>query len=428
MLISFAVSNYLSFKDKVVFSMEATSVREFRDTNTFGSPHPEIAVLRGVALYGPNSSGKSNLLKALQFMTRFVLNSAKGMAGTDELPDNRFKLSTTTSKKPSYFKMEFIHDRQVYNYEFEFDNKEIITEQLTFKRKVTEATIFTRKRGKIEIEEKFKSGTKAIEYTRSNALFLSTAALLNVNWAMDLIKAFNKFRFLHIRVPHNTAWVGLTNNLYENQQYRKQIDRLLVGSNLGFNKVTEEVINIQPETSDSRKSNQSIFFSESKVKLIFTLHDMLDDTGKIKSQVAFSLDEESDGTKKYFSMIGPIVEALAEGIVLIVDEFTSHLHPILAEHLIKLFHNSNINKGNGQLIIATHNTYLLNEELYRKDQIYFTEKDKLFSTKLMRLSDPEIYKDVRQEAKFEKRYIHDRQLGALPQWTVNESNFWSENY
>lgn len=427
MLINFTVSNYLSFKEKMVFSMEATSVREFRDTNTFGSPHPEISILRGAALYGPNSSGKSNLLKAIQFMARFVLNSAKGTTGSEELPDNRFKLSTSTVKKPSSFKMEFIHDKHVYIYEFEMDNKEILFEQLVLRRKVTEAKVFSRKKNKIDIEEKFKSGNKAIEYTRNNALFLSTASLLNVDWAMDLIKAFNKFRFLHIRVPHNMAWAGLTSNIYENQQYRKQIDRLLVGSNLGFNKVTEEVINIQPETSDSRKTNQSIFFSESKIKLIYTLHDQLDDKGEIKSQIAFSLDEESDGTKKYFSMIGPIVEALAEGVVLIVDEFTSHLHPILAEHLIKLFHNSNINKGNGQLIIATHNTYLLNEDLYRKDQIYFIEKDKFYSTKLNRLSDPEIFKEVRQETNFEKRYIHDRQLGALPKWTVNESDFWSEN-
>lgn len=407
----------------MTFSLATTSVREFRDTNTFASPHADITLLRGAALYGPNSSGKSNLLKAIQFMTMFVTNSAKGTAGNEELPDNRFKLSTSTAKKPSFFKMEFVHKSQIYIYEFEFDNKEIITEQLVLKRKVTEVKVFSRKKNKIEIDDKYKSGNKAIEYTRHNALFLSTASLLNVDWAMDLMEAFNKFRFLHIRVPHNMALAGLTNNIFDNQ-YRKQIDRLLLGSNLGFNKVTEEVINIQPETSDSRKT-QSIFFSESKIKLVFTLHDQLDEKGEIKSQVAFSLDEESDGTKKYFSMIGPIVEALAEGVVLIVDEFTSHLHPILAEHLIKLFHNSKINKGNGQLVIATHNTYLLNEELYRKDQIYFIEKDKFFSTKLKRLSDPEIYKEVRQETNFEKRYIYDRQLGALPKWTVEEEKFWN---
>jgi AAA15 family ATPase/GTPase len=425
MLISFTVGNYLSFNDKMTFSMEATAVREFRDTNTFESVHPDISILRGAALYGPNSSGKSNLLKAIQFMSRFVLNSAKGTTGTEELPDNRFKLSTATSKKPSYFKMEFMHAEQIYIYEFEFDNKEIIAEQLIYKRKVTSAPIFSRKKNKIEVGEKFKSGNKAIEYTRSNALFLSTASLLNVDWAMEIIKAFQKFRFLHIRVPHNMALAGLTSDLFDNKQYRKQIDKLLAGSNLGFNKVTDEVINIQPETSDSRKGNQSIFFSESKIKLIFTLHDQLDEKGNIKSQIAFSLDEESDGTKKYFSMIGPIVETLAEGTVLIVDEFTSHLHPILAEHLIKLFHNSKINKGNGQLIIATHNTYLLNEDLYRKDQIYFIEKDTFYSTRLKRLSDPEIFKDVRQETNFEKRYIHDRQLGALPKWMVEENKFWN---
>ncbi len=424
MLISFTVGNYLSFKDRMTFSMESSSIREYRDTNTFASPHPEISPLRSAALYGPNSSGKSNLLKAIQFMTKFVLSSAKGIAGTEELPDNRFKLSTSTEKDPSYFNMEFVHNKHIYFYEFEFDNKEIISEQLMYKRKVTDAKIFSRKKNKIQIEEKYKSGSKVIEYTRNNALFLSTAALLNVDWAMELLTAFNKFRFLHIRVPHNMA--GFSHNLYENQKYRKQIDRLLIGSNLGFSKVKEEVINIQPETSDSRKSTPSIFFSESKIKLIYTLHDQLDETGTIKSQIAFSLEEESDGTKKYFSMIGPIVEALAEGMVLIVDEFTSHLHPILAEHLIKLFHNNAINKGNGQLIIATHNTYLLNEDLFRKDQIYFIEKDKFHSTKLNRLSDPDItiFKDVRQETNFEKRYIHDRQLGALPKWSVEESKFW----
>jgi len=95
----------------------------------------------------------------------------------------------------------------------------------------------------------------------------------------------------------------------------------------------------------------------------------------------------------------------------------------IADLIRKVFRKSRIERA--KFTFEIYNTYLLNDELYRKDQIYFTEKDKLYATKLKRLSDPEIYKDVRQETNFEKRYIHDRQLGAIPKWTVDENKFWS---
>ncbi len=422
MLISFTVGNFLSFREKTKFTMKASSVREYRDTHTQKIDEDEF-VLKSAALYGPNASGKSNLLKSILFFTRFIRTSAESMKGIEGVPDNRFKLSTSAHKRPSYFMMEFYFEKNIYRYEFEFSNKIIISENLYLKKKVTELLIFKRVEDSIEINQKYDDAEKAIPFTRPNALFLSTAALLNIKWAKELIKAFEKFRYLHIRFLNSMAIAEVTGNYFDNHRYKKQIEKLLVGSNLGFEKISTETINIKPATTDSNiLSHHKTLFGENKFKVIFTMHNQLDDKGNIKSQIPFELDEESDGTRKYFSLIGPIVEALAEGMVLIVDEFTSHLHPILAEQLIKLFHNKKMNKGNGQLIIATHNTYLLNEDLYRKDQIYFTEKDKFYSTKLKNLNE---FKDIRQNTNFEKRYIHDRELLELPKLTFSENDFWS---
>jgi len=424
MLISFTIGNHLSIKDRRRFSLEASTVREFKETNTFDTSITDLHLLKGAALYGPNASGKSNLLKALGFITRFAKDSAKAFQPNDELPYTPFRLSTETLDKPSFFEIEFIHQKTKYRYSFELTDKEIVSEKLHFQKKIKEYLIFERKGHDIHVGEDFSEANKIKKHTRPNALFLSTAALLNIEWAAPILETFDKFQYIHIRIPSGLSFAEKTGNLLNDPKYRSQISKLLSASKLGFDEVSIEPYTLKADTTDSSTpASSKFFFSEQKINLTLTVHDQFDSKGKAVSKVSFHLEQESDGTKKYFSLIGHIVEALREGKVLVVDEFTSHLHPVLAEQLIRLFHNPKLNKANAQLIIATHNTYLLNEELYRKDQIYFTEKDTLQATMLTNLND---YKDIRQDTKFEKRYIHDRQLCAIPQWNLKDDNFWGE--
>ncbi len=422
MLVSFTVGNHLSIKERVKFSLEAASIREFRDTNTFQTTIADLSLLKGAAVYGPNSSGKSNLLKALGFITRFSKDSAKAFQPNDPLPYTPFRLSTETHDQPSFFEIEFIHDNVKYKYSFELNESHIISEELYFQKKVKEYVVFKRKGNFINLADDFHEANKIKKLTRPNALFLSTAALLNVEWAATIIETFDKFRYIHIRIPSGFSYAEKTGNLLNDPKYKRQITKLLAASKLGFDEVDIEPYTLKPDTTDSSLHSASkFFFSEQKINLTLTLHDQFDSAGKAVSKVSFHLEQESDGTKKYFSLIGPIVQVLREGGVLIVDEFTSHLHPVLAEQLIKLFHNPNLNTGNAQLIIATHNTYLLNEELYRKDQIIFTEKNSIQSTKVKSLNE---YR-IRQDAKFEKRYIHDRELSPIPNWNLNDEDFWN---
>jgi len=424
MFVSFSVGNYLSFKETVKFSLEASSIREFRDKNVFDTPLNNLSLIRSAAIYGPNAGGKSNLLKSIAFVARLIKDSAKGFQSNEIWPDNRFKLSTSTVGKPSFFEIEFIHDNEgKYRYSFSLDDKGIVNENLFYQTKNKENNIFNRDGAKILVEEKFNVNSQVIESTRPNALFLSTASMFNISWASDIISTISKLRYIHLRIPSSMAFAEATGDLLEDSRYGAQVKQLIAASNLGFKEVVTDTLSIKPESTDSSKESlQRFLFSDSKLKLIFTIHNQLDEKGTITKQIPFSFDEESDGTKKYFSLIGPIVEALGEGKVLFIDEFTSHLHPLLAEQLIKLFHNPQINIGNGQLILATQNTYLLNEDLYRKDQIFFIQKDEFSASKITNFSQ---LKDIRQDSNFEKRYIHDRQLGFVPNWSLNLETFWN---
>jgi AAA15 family ATPase/GTPase len=144
---------------------------------------------------------------------------------------------------------------------------------------------------------------------------------------------------------------------------------------------------------------------------INTKHRKYDNNGNIIGEVIFELDkEESKGTRKFFAMSAPIIDTLQHGKVLIIDELDASLHPILTQHLIQLFHDKEINKKNAQLIFATHDTNLLKPYIFRRDQIWLTEKDKYGSTDLYSLAQ---FKGVRAKEDFERQYIQGK-YGAIP--------------
>ena len=424
MLVSFKVKNFLSFKDETTFSLKAASISEHGDENTFRSSVNELKLLRGAALYGANASGKSNLFRAINFVTRFVRSSAKDFQVKEPIPISTFKLSTQTDKEPSTFEIEFILNDTKYRYEFTVDAEIVHHEALHIQKKIKEYKVFERIKSHITIEEKYSDANKIKPLTRSNALFLSTAAMLNIQWASEVIGGFEKFRFLGDNLPPTLQFQNdQTANMLDDPKFHHQLLKLFKAGDLGFDNIVSELISLKPEESSRAFSDSSKkFFFDNKVRIVSTLHNRLDEHGNTANQVAFDLNEESAGTKKYYFLAGPIVEALYFGNVLIVDEFTSRLHPLLAEQIIKLFHSNTINRNNAQLIIVTHNTYLLNEDLYRRDQIFIVRKDDRYSSKITNLYNAK----VRKDATFEKRYLHDRELGGMPNWDLNKDTFWSE--
>jgi AAA15 family ATPase/GTPase len=212
------------------------------------------------------------------------------------------------------------------------------------------------------------------------------------------------------------GYINFTMKKMEDEVFRKRIVELVKTADIGINDIQIEeedmpldVIAKLPFPEDMKA--KIIADKGWKSVLLNTMHQKFDGAGQSVGNVVFELNEdESKGTKKFFAMSAPILDTLQNGKILIIDELDASLHPILTQHLIKLFHDKDINKKNAQLIFATHDTNLLKPELFRRDQIWLTEKDHYGATTIYSLAQ---FKNVRKQEDFEKQYIQGK-YGAIP--------------
>ncbi len=412
MLIEFSVNNFKSFKDTKKISMVRSKSKDpsLLD-NTFSINNYNL--LKSAVVYGANASGKSNLFNAMAFMKSFVIKSVK-MQKVEKIPVETFMLHTETESSSSSFEVIFIIDNNEYRYGFEVDENKVYAEWLfsdrTGKR---EAQLFFREEGKYSINSRlFKEGKGLENKTRDNALFLSVVAQFNGDISTKIIKWFYYFNQLH----------GLKNDLYMDftmrqlklPEFKKEIVKMVNFADLGISdleviekEVTKETL---PENLPD-EIREMMMKDNSKLINIITKHNKYNEKMELDSLIDFELNKnESDGTKKFFAISAPILDTLKNGKILVIDELDSSLHPVLTEHLIKLFNDKNINNKNAQLIFTTHNTNLLNNSIFRRDQIWFTEKDKFGATDLYSLIE---YNKPRKNDLWEKRYLQGR-YGGVP--------------
>ncbi len=386
MLIEFTVGNYLSFKDKKTLSLEATSIKE-NPENVIESG--KYKLLRSAVIYGANSSGKSNFLKALDRMGSMVLNSAQN-SSTSDIDVEPFLLSTETEKQPSYFEILFLIEGIRYRYGFEADNKIIHSEWL-FECKVNnEKPLFYRDKGSIEVTSGFDEGKGIEEKTRDNALFLSIVDQFNGATSKKVMKWFSGQG--NLSGLNHEKEKGLTFRFLEHENLKDWIREFLSPLSLGFKD-----------------------FAVKDGKIV-TFHNKFDKKGNIIEKHEFDLlKQESAGTNKLYDMAGNLTYGLKLGVLTVIDELDAKLHPLLTVAIVKLFNSPIHNPENAQLIFATHDTNLLNYGCFRRDQIYFTEKNNFESTDLYSLVEyiePNGNK-VRNDRSFEKDYIKGR-YGAIP--------------
>lgn len=417
MLIEFSVGNYRSFKEIVTFSMVAadlTSQDSKLDRNNLVTIDEDLKLLKSAAIYGANASGKSNIAQALNFTIWFMINSSKDTQSTDEIDVEPFRLSTETERKPSYFELVFIMEGQKYRYGFEADRKKVISEWLFYVPKCKETKLFKRNLQNIEAIKKYDA--EGIQKrTRSNALFLSVSAQFNVeiaekilNWVTDQL---NIMSGLHDRFYFEYTMECLLNN-------NKKLDILKFIKNLDLCiydiQVMQENFIIDSLHDGMPDEVKKVILKTGSVKAtsisISTIHKKFDEQGSSQSVEKFDLTEhESEGTRKVFALAGVLVTALKEGEILVIDEFDDRLHPLISRAIVELFNSSETNSKNAQLIFMTHDTNLLSNKLFRRDQIWFTEKDRYGATDLYSLAEYNISND----APFESDYIQGR-YGAIP--------------
>ncbi|WP_298916807.1 ATP/GTP-binding protein [uncultured Nostoc sp.] len=415
MLIEFSVGNYRSFKEQVTFSMVAANLvakdKKLDENNVFEVDN-DLKLLKSAAIYGANASGKSNLATALNFMKWFMINSSKETQSTEKIDVEQFKLSTETEGKPSFFEIVFLMNGKRYRYGFEATIDKVVSEWLFYVPKLKETKLFERKLDKISISKTYKADGIQ-QKTRRNALFLSVSAQFNVQIAEKILDWLTNTVAL-ISALNDRGYRGYTVSCLMDNENRDEILQLLKKLDLGFSdiKVEESEINADslPKELPDEIKNLILKNVEGKISSVQTIHQKFDGKGNPISTEIFNLDEqESEGTQKVFSLAGPLVDTLKNGQVLIIDEFDARIHPLISRAIVELFNSNETNPNNAQLIFMTHDTNLLNNKLFRRDQIWFTEKNRYGATDLYSLAE---YK-IPDDASFESDYIQGR-YGAIP--------------
>ena len=359
--------------------------------------------LTAAAVYGANSSGKSNLVMALATMKRMVLNSVK-LNDHDFLFYDPFLLAEDSGNQPTHFEIVYLDaDETRVRYGFDYTLRQIEREWLFISKKnKKELPYFVRDEEGIGVDEMlFAEGIGLEERTNDNRLFLSLVAQLGGTISKNVLDFFNS-GYNVISGLNSQGYEGLTERQFLNKE-AESVDALQFFKDLqlGF-------IDIETDEHEIEKGRKAID--------VFTVHNIYNKDGEITGKQRFRFDYcESQGTQKLFELAGPLFEALRHGRLLVMDELDAKMHPLISQHIIKLFSSEKTNQHHAQLLFTTHDTNLLSSHLLRRDQIWFTEKDKAESTdlySLMHIVLPDGTKP-RGDGNLERNYIKGR-YGAVP--------------
>ena len=420
MLIEFSVTNFRSIREKQTLSLVASSGNELAKTNTFvGEGMGAQALVRSTVLYGPNAAGKSNLLLAAAFLRDFIMTSAIRQVDS-AIPVVPFGLCAETKSQPSAFEIMFVEDGVRYHYGLELTTKRVVKEWLVayplgkpqrwFERVFDTSTEayswnmgphFKAERGQRELLQKS---------TRENAAFLSTAIQLNNEQLRPIFNWFsNKFAVVTVAQPMN--WL-LSIQSMQDPDLRPMLNQIVQAGDVGISALDllEEELPTAPQGVHfniivPQGAVLSPIGDTLKQLRIVAMHKQIDSD----SLTSLELHEESEGTRKLLQYAGGWIKALAEGATLLIDELDGSLHPMLTKFLIGLFHDPLHNKLGAQLIFTTHDTNLLDTNIFRRDQIWFAEKDRKSATKIYPLLDY----SPRKDKDLERGYLQGR-YGAIP--------------
>lgn len=426
MLLQFIVSNFRSIKDTVTLSMNTTSNKESEHSFQVRGYH----LLNSAVIYGANASGKSNVLQAMGFMCHLVLNKPKITQSTDKLPHQPFRLNTETEQASSYFEIVFFLEDIKYRYGFEADSTTVYAEWLFSDESGKEARLFERDSEQnlhYVNKQKFKEGIGL--KVPDNHLFIWKCDQNNGEISKKILQWYVRFNF--IDGLENESYANFALTQMANSGSKTELLKLVKTADLGIEEIAvgqKDVTNVATQhfmndPSIPKEAKQKMLHEVNNgasawIESLQSRHKKFNAENQEIGSVLFELyEDESQGTQKFFALSAPILDTLESGGVLLIDELDASLHPMLTECLIKLFNNIELNKHNAQLIFVTHDIHLLSvPELFERDQIWFTEKNKYGSTNLYSLLEfrkNNKGKDVRATDNLEKHYLQGR-FGAVP--------------
>jgi AAA15 family ATPase/GTPase len=399
MVLEIRLSNFFSIKEEVVLDLRAGNIKNEKSKSLIDNifNYNDIEVLKTVALYGANASGKSNIIKSIRFCNAMVYESHKHNENSI-FNFQKFKFNNYSNKPSTYF-IRFVVGEIEYKYSFSLNRNEILTESLYYYPKGRKAKVFERneKAGKTK-KEKYSFGASVIkrpfdvaESTSNKTLFISRASQMDRELPKLIFKFFHSTFILH----HSNYGISNVEPLIS--VHKKQ---LLKALQLADSDIVDFKYRLKKEKGKKIKANldtEEVFFEDDILESmeIKTYH-------KYSPKIPFDfLTEESGGTKKLFFMMLTILDVVRNNKILLIDEIEDSLHPKIVEYIIEIFHASQ----NSQLFFSTHNTNLLDLNKFRKDQIWFVNKTENGVSDLYSLYD---YSDFRETMNLEKAYLQGR--------------------
>lgn len=420
MFISLKIKNYRSIGLEQTFDLIANSSK-LKTNNTF-SPIEEkknLILLKSAVIFGSNASGKSNLIRSMWAIIGFILNSIDLKAG-DPIPEkyyDPFLLDSKLQNEPTEFQIDFIaFNGKRHQYKVIFNKEGVIYEYLGRYDTIRLKKIFER----IDRNEfvEYGSGMTVREDKRvpRNHLFLTKCGNTTNNQIRDIYLYFKGIKVCNVAAKHHTE------NLYkqvqsifnnpEHELFRQRLSKLI---NIADTKIDEVFVKERRDKDFS--SVQEKFgkdFVEKYKYETFGNHKVFNEGEEVDVKSLSFNDQESHGTRRMFAIGGLILNAFESphSTVIFLDEFNESIHPDLSKFIIELFQNPKVNRNNSQLVFATHETTLLDRKIFRKDQIWFSQKNNFGFTEFYSVKD---FKDLalRSDIPFDKWYRIGK-FGAIP--------------
>ena len=404
MLVEFRVKNFRSLRDEQVLSMVGSKDKSLADTHTKATGiNAAPTLLHSAVVYGANASGKSNLIKALHYMRGVVVESAKIQPG-QTFAVQPFRLDEGSASQPSEFEITFLRDGVRYQYGFAITAERIVSEHLLVYKKFKPQRWFDRRFDKDANKDvyAFGPGLKGPKNvwegaTRANSLFLSMAVQLNSEALQPVFDWFAKHLVIFNEQTQLSKDVSV--QMLKQTEGRKDICDFLRAADISIADIEVETSPVPLHVSLSRHGLDE--WEQHQLRFHHTTE---------QGKAVFDLQDESNGTRNLLFLAGPVLDILKKGQTLVIDELDTSLHTLLVRELVRLFHRPDINAEGAQLLFTTHDTSLLDApDLFRRDQVWFVEKNKDQSSTLVSLHE---FSPRKNEA-LERGYLMGR-YGGIP--------------
>lgn len=419
-ILRFTVENFRSIAERKYISFVPDAIKDEPRSNVCSTGG--IDYLRTTAIYGANSSGKSNLVNAISCMSAIIVRSVK-MNDNEPLPYFPFRLDKQSPQNPTLYELDFVVEGIRYRYGFSNRERNICEEWLSrVENHGGIKHLFVRNAEGIGVNEKlFPEGKNLESRTNDNRLFLSLVGQLGGSVSNSIIHFFDDTLNVLSGLDTDDYTSFTKHMLNDHLAGCEDMKHFFSRVRLGFSDLSTTVHEfdageLPADLPHEMRERLVRSLSGKKRVNVFATHGIYDEEGKQIETADFNFTEmESAGTQKLFDMAGPIFDTLHCGSILVIDELDAKMHPIISRELVALFNDPLRNAKGAQLVFTTHDTNLLSSHLLRRDQVWFTEKDSRERTDVYSLRQivlPDGTKP-RGDGNLERNYIRGR-YGAVP--------------